>query len=419
MKIKILLIAGMCISTSAFAGGYRVALQGQQATGMGHASVAMTDSAEVVFFNPASMSSLEKSAYFSTGISLINSSTKYQNALTNSTAETNNPTGTPLYLYYSRKFDQKISYGLAIYTPYGNSVEWEKDWVGSHLVNNISLKTISVQPTISYKVNNMVSIGGGPTYINGQVEFNRNLTSSLIDENRDRSNVNIEGSGFTTWGYNVGLLLKPSAPLAVGVNYRSRSDLKAKGETAHFNNIQNSLETTYPAETAFDAKLVLPAELTVGVAYDLNKITTMAVDINRTFWSAYKNLNIEFETGLTSYNPRNYEDANVYRIGIQHKLNGNLTVRAGAYYDNSPIQEGYYAPETPRNDSKGLTAGASFKMSKNLDFDVSFLYLMFNEFSGSYDYVDHKSETTTPDTSFGGDYISTVTAWGFGLNYKY
>ena len=69
----------------------------------------------------------------------------------------------------SKKFDQKLSYGLGIYTPYGNTVEWEKDWQGSHLVNNIELKTVYVQPTIAYKLNDKYSVGFGPVYVIGNV----------------------------------------------------------------------------------------------------------------------------------------------------------------------------------------------------------------------------------------------------------
>lgn len=421
MKIKLLVIAGMCISTGAFAGGYRVALQGQSALGMGHTGVAMTDSAEVVFFNPAGMSSLKMDSNFASGITLINSTTKYQNATANIAAETNNPTGTPIYLYYSKRFDQNISYGLGVYTPFGNAVEWPKDWAGSHLVNNISLKTIFVQPTISYKINNMFSVGFGPTYINGQVELNRNLSTDLVDANGDRSNVTIEASGITAWGLNAGILAKPTNSLSIGLNYRTRSDLKAKGGTADFENVPTNLPAETLAKTVdtkFDSELVLPAELTIGMSYAINSNTTIAADINRTFWSAYESLDLKFDTGSESIGPRNYNDANVYRIGIQHKLNPNLTVRAGAYYDDTPISSGYHTPETPRNDSKGLTAGASFKMSKRMDIDFSFLYLMFAEFNGSYDHI-RDDDPATPDASFGGDYISSVTSFGFGLNYKY
>ncbi len=36
--------------------------------------------------------------------------------------------------------------GLSVYTPYGSTVKWEDDWAGSHLVNNIELQAIYIQP---------------------------------------------------------------------------------------------------------------------------------------------------------------------------------------------------------------------------------------------------------------------------------
>ncbi len=421
MKIRILVIVSMCISTGVFAGGYRVALQGQQATGMGHTGVAVTESAEVIFFNPAGMSSLNADTNLSAGVSLIDSTIKYQNTLANTSAETINPIGTPLNLYYTKKLNQNISYGLGIYTPYGNSVKWPKDWPGSYLVNNISLRTIFIQPTISYKVNEKISFGFGPTYVNGSVNLNRNLSSSpsVADANGERANVTIEANNITAWGYNAGFLFTPVNPLSIGINYRSRVDMKARDGAATFKNLPSSMEAAY-TDTKFDADLVLPAELTLGISYNLNPSTILAIDVNRTFWSAYKSLDLTFKNGLDpSLGPRNYNDANTYRIGLQHKLTRAFTVRTGAYYDDSPISAGYYTPETPRNDSIGLTAGVSYAVTEKLAIDASFLYMIFKEFNGVYDYVGYDNDPSTPNASFGGDYISSVTALGFGLNYQF
>ena len=161
---------------------------------------------------------------------------------------------------------------------------------------------------------------------------------------------------------------------------------------------------------------MLPAELTIGVAYQLNKQTTLAFDLNRTYWGAYKNLDVDFNNSAgLSLNPRNYVDVNIYRFGVQHKMDDELILRGGIYFDNSPIKDGYYTPETARNDSVGLTAGASYKLSENMEIDGSFLYLMFDEFNGSYDYFN-QSGTLIP---FSGSYKTSVTAIGFGLNYTF
>ncbi len=403
------------MTSNAFAGGYRVALQGQKATGMGHTGVAMTDSAEVVFFNPAGMVFLKSDTDISAGVSLINGVTKYQNKGTGTTAETDNPIGTPFSLYYSKKHNDSLAYGLGIYTPYGNSVEWEKDWVGSHLVNNISLKAIYVQPTLSFKLSDEYSVGLGLTYINGSVEFNRNLSTSLVDANGDRSNVTIDASGATAWGYNLGFLAKPTDKLSMGISYRSRVDMKARGGDADFENIPTSMDAAY-SDGNFDADLVLPAELTIGFAYNLADETVIAFDVNRTYWSAYESLDVEFDNAAgTSSNPRNYKDANIYRLGLQHEVQDGIIVRVGVYVDKSPISDGYYAPETPRNDAVGYTAGLSYEVQKGFELDFSYLYLKFDEFEGSYDHYDQSGTTI----AFGGEYKSTVHAFGFGLNYKY
>ena len=126
IKKTSLIIAGMCMSSSAFSGGYRVALQGQQALGMGHTGVAMTDSAEVVFFNPAGMSFLESEASLIAGVTLISSDAEYQNIDTNTSAKTDNPIGTPVGFYYARKHNEQISYGIGLYTPYGNTVSGQR-----------------------------------------------------------------------------------------------------------------------------------------------------------------------------------------------------------------------------------------------------------------------------------------------------
>ncbi len=414
MKKTMLIIAGVCVSSSALAGGYRVALQGQKALGMGHTGVAMTESAEVVFFNPAGMSFLETDSSFTGGITLIDSVAKYQNQDTNETAETDNPIGTPVGLYYAKKYTDKISYGLGLYTPYGNSVEWEKDWAGSHLVNNIELAAIYIQPTVSYKLNEQYSLGFGLTYVSGSVDFNRNLSPTLTDANGNRSNVSIDASNVSAWGYNIGFTAKPMNELTVGVSYRSQIDIKARNEKADFQNVPSSFPRDL-SDTTYDASLVLPAELTLGVAYDINPETVLAVDINRTFWGAYESLDIQFnnDAGL-SENPRNYKDVNIYRFGVQHKLNEKVVLRGGFYLDDSPIQAGYYTPETPRNDSIGYTAGATYAVSEKLELDFSFLYLTFDEFNGSYDYYFDSTGTNIP---FSGDYKSTVTTLGFGLNY--
>jgi long-chain fatty acid transport protein len=415
MRKNILLLTSLCVaSTSALAGGYRVAIQGQKALGMGHTGVAMSESSEVVFFNPAGMPFLSNETELTAGLTLLEGETRYQNQTTGASAKTNNRTGTPINVYLASKQDDKISTGIGVYTPYGNNVEWPTDWAGSHLVNNIDLKTVFIQPTIAYRINEQSSFGFGPVLVNGEVTFNRNLSSSLANAN-GRSNVTLKETSVMAWGYNIGYMTKPADGLTLGVSYRSQVDMDARGGDATFQNIPASFAGTFPpADQRFNADLILPAELTIGLSYQLSPDTVIAFDINRTDWSEYKSLDINFLNPATpdSINPRNYEDANIYRIGVQHRLNDTLTLRGGIYFDESPIPDGRFTPETARNDAVSFTGGASYKMTSNLELDFSVLIVTFDEFNGAYTPPD-------PAQNFSGQYKSAAHSVGFGINYVF
>ena len=415
MKKFFIALLGASLASPAYAGGYRVAMQGQKALAMGHTGVALNESAESIFFNPGAITQLSANTDIVGGLFLLDSEAKYEEEETLSEAETDNPLGTPFNGYVAQKWNDDVSWGLGVYTPYGNKVEWPDDWQGSHLVNNIDLKTIFIQPTIAYQLTPSTSIGAGPALVLGSVKFNRNLTTSLTDEQGNRSNVEIEANNVTAWGYNIGLLHKLSDNrTSFGISYRGEVTVEARGEDADFDDVPTELQPTF-ADGEFDADLPLPAELTIGVAYQYSDRLTLAFDFNRTFWDTYDELKIEFDNGITSVNPRNYEDSNIYRFGLQYRYNDRWTLRGGVYFDESPVQDGYYAPETPRNDAIGYTAGATYNYSKNLQMDVSVLILTFDNEENSYDYYE-EGGVTIP---FGGTYDSSANSIGFGLSYKY
>lgn len=409
LSLTLLALAG----TSAFAGGYRVSLQGQKQLAMGHTGVAVVNSAEVLFFNPAGMAFLEDKFNASVGANALFAKTKFQNETYNWQNSTDN-LGTPFNVYASYKINKWLSAGIAVYTPYGSKVEWDQDWQGSHLVNNIDLKAIYVQPTISLKVSDEFAVGGGPIYVTGSVEFNRNLNRSFADENGNRADVTLDGKGISAWGYTAGFMFNPCKDLRLGVNYRSEIIMEARGGDATFNDVPGFAQGTY-SNTTFDADLPLPAELTAGLSFNVTKKWMLAFDYNRTMWSAYENLNIKFGNGGSSSNPRNYHDTNTYRVGTQYVANDKFTFRAGWYKDESPISAGYFAPETPRNDSMGYTGGLTYQINKKLGVDASFLYLHFDEIDASYDHYTENGNVIP----FGGTYKSTVFSPGLGLTYSF
>ena len=409
LSFTLLALAG----STAFAGGYRVSIQGQKQLAMGHTGVAVVNSAEVAFFNPAGMAYLDKKFNLSVGASGLFAKTKFQESVFNTTASTEN-FGTPFSLYATYKINDWFTAGLAVYTPYGSAVEWDQNWQGAYLVNNIDLQAIFVQPTISVRVGEHFSVGGGPIYATGSVNFNRNLYASngTFQVNNDPTDLTIDAQGITAWGYNLGVMFNPTKKVRFGLNYRSEIIMEARGGDATFNDVPVFAQPLL-TNTTFDADLPLPAEVTTGLSVQITDKWLVAFDYNYTLWSVYQSLDVDFENpAITdSQNPRNYKNTSTYRFGTQYKANEKFTFRAGYYFDESPVQDTYFAPETPRNDSNAFTGGLTYQLNNKLGIDFSFLYIHFDEIDNSYEH--------NPNGDFAGTYKSVVFSPGIGITYGF
>lgn len=412
---KLLFFAAFILSASvAFAGGYRVALQGQKALAMGHAGVAVINSSESVFFNPAGLVYLEDKLSISGGVTGVFSNISYQNAATGEHAKSDSPMGTPFYLYASYKANDWLSVGLGVYSPYGSEVKYKEGWAGSHLVNSIKLQAIYIQPTVSIKLNDMVSIGGGPIFATGSVNFDRSLNRTLTDLDGNRSKVEVDATGVNSWGWVASTMINFTDNLHFGATYRSEINMDADDGDAIFSNIPNSPLTPFE-DSSMKAGLPMPAELAIGLSYDYDK-WTFAFEYDRAFWNAYESLDIEFDNPNIpdSFNARNYKNASVYRFGLQYDVTSMFTLRAGYYFDESPVQDGYFAPETPRNDSNNFTGGITVNISDKLQIDAAFLYSHFKEVDASYDHY-YEDGVAVP---FKGTYKTNAFVPGLGLTYK-
>ena len=92
-----------------------------------------------------------------------------------------------------------------------------------------------------------------------------------------------------------------------------------------------------------------------------------------------------------------------------------FTLRAGYYFDETPVRDGYFAPETPRNDSDNFTGGFTFQLSNRFALDASFLYIHFDEVDESYDYYQENGQ----NVPFGGTYKNNAFVPGLGITYGF
>ena len=406
MRRILLLAVSLMMVVSAFAGGYQVRLQGHRQTAMGLVGVSLSGDASSLFYNPAGLSLLKNKYSFTAGGSGIFNNTTFN--LQNSTyqAETDNPMGTPFFVYGATQINDRLGIGVGAYTPFGSSAKWGDDWAGALLIQEISMKVIFFQPTVSYKLSDLISIGAGFVFATGNVELNRALPYNSVDVT---GQVNLQGNT-TAFGFNAGVMLTPTEKWSIGIDYRSEVNMTMEGGDAEFT-IPSSVTSLIPASNKFDATLPLPANLDFGFAYQATEKLLLSAEVNYVFWDTYDSLKFEFEEKpelLNSSNPREYSNTLIFRLGGEYVASELITVRAGAYYDPTPTNDQYFNPETPSLNTYGLSFGLSIYPTENLSIDLSYLHLETEKDTRSY----------SPEY-FTGEYKTRTMIPGIGLSYNF
>ena len=403
---KVFALLTICAPLLLKAQGFQVNLQGQKQQAMAGTGTAMVQDGASLFFNPGAVSFLKQSS-ISVGVTPVISHAAYSDASSGTVSETNSPVSYPFtaYMVFGKK-DSKLKYGLAAYTPFGSTIQWEDGWTGRFALTRLQLATIYLQPTISYKISEQFGIGAGFVYGIGNVNLQRDMP--LTDEQGNYGHATLKGSG-NGMGFNAGLYYKPSANFSMGLNYRSEVKMKVSDGDATFK-VPQSMESAFPSGK-FSSSLPLPKTITLGMAYNANKKLLLAFDATMVGWKSFDTLAFDYAQN-TPYlddtkSARNYKNTFSYRLGAQYLVNEKLAARAGIKYLMTPVQDGYVTPEVPDASHFNYSFGLGYKMSSHLTVDASFTIQTM------------KRTDTNKETQMSGTYKTNIYMPGVSLNYNF
>jgi len=270
-----------------------------------------------------------------------------------------------------------------------------------------------VNPTIAFKIDEILSVGFGIDWMYGKAELAK---TPVVPGVGNLYNLDLEGDG-DAWGYNFGLLLKPSPNLRIGANYRSPFTLKIKNGDVTISNT-NPLYGgvpalgTAPSDTKGSATISMPATFALGAAYTAGKLTLEA-DADWTFWHSFRSLPITIQdqvlTLFSTDAPKRWKDVVALRLGAEYRVTDPLALRAGFAYDPSPVPADTMGPELPDADRFNYMVGAGYKIA-NWTIDGAFMYVDKKDRT-----VDNQNNATL--TGFNGTW--TGDAWLAGLDVGY
>lgn len=409
MKKQLLFTTSLLLSSAmAFAGGYQINLQGLRQLAMGGSGTAIAWDASTIFYNPGGLSELDHIQAHASMIAVMPSTTYVQSPGTY-TAETQSQVFTPFNVYVGGPvaYKSKLNWGVGIYTPFGTGVKWEENWMGRYMVTNIKLQTVFVQPTLSYRINDKVSVGAGFVYAFGSVLLNRNIpvqNYNLLD-----SKAELKGDGHGI-GFNAGVQVKPTDRVTLGVNYRSRVNMKVNRGTASFT-VPSSLVNSFPL-TSFSSELPMPSVTSVGLGYKVTDDLTLQADFNFTAWSAYEQLAFDYNDNTPmlqdTKEERNYQNTLTFRLGGHLQVSDKVALMLGGAWDPSPVRDGIVTPDLPDANRWLATGGLTYKPGERVTLMAAVEYVSSLKRDGSFD-----------AKGFSGTYKNTAFNPGLGLTFDF
>lgn len=390
-------IAGLLSLTSgsAFAAGFALIEQSVSSMGTAYAGAgSAAEDASTVFFNPAIMSKLD-GRQVSTGLHIVLPETEFSG-----TAAYNSPpypapgpgagpfpitpsgpdndtdggtVGIVPHFTYVQPINDRMNFGLTVNVPFGLATEYGYDWVGRYSAIESDILTVNLNPNLSFKVDDYVTIGIGIS----AMYANLFLQNAIDDPYLTGGTATVDGIGeidVDDWGFgwNFGVLLEPTEHTRLGIAYRSKVEVELGGDLTSTSVVQPS------TSAAVDASL--PDTVLLSAYHEVDPQWAVMADVMWTQWSRLNALVARLGTNSTNTIPVKWEDSFRYSIGASYKHDDKWTLRGGLALDETPTPSPEFRLSAlPDGDRTWLTFGAGYKYSKNLSFDFGYAHLFIED----------------------------------------
>lgn len=418
--------------TTVLASGFQIVEQSGSGLGNAYAGqAASVKDASAIHFNPANLTRI-KGKQFLVSVEPIGVKTTFEN-----TASTRPflPTAPPLPVsrelgsdggdaggwipvpngYFSWQAADKVWVGLGVNAPFGLKTEWDPEWMGRFHAIKSEVKTLNINPTVAFEVNENLSIGAGASYQQLTAELSRAVpfggiavgaasrfgpaaTGGILAQLGGPSGLVREGEATIkgdewAWGFNAGVTVKLGEQGRLAATYRSKTKYDLKGDVTYTNApvfatagpigaLGAGLNARF-ANGEVTTVIELPETFSGAVSYETEKWELMA-DYTWTGWSSIQELAIDRADGSElSSEALKFDDTYRIGLGFGYQMNDAWKLRLGTAYDTAPVQDAFRTPRLPDSDRVWAAAGVEYKVGEKGALDLGYAHLFIDEASSN------------------------------------
>jgi long-chain fatty acid transport protein len=358
-------------ASTAVAGGLYVGEFGQPNQGASRAGAhALAEDASTAAQNPAGIMFLDGSKTMVTGI-IVNSEIEFDqnDPISSSSPAVANADGSRpasdggdaggtsfgAASFHADQINDRWGWGVSLTSISAAVLDHEdkKDFAGRYWATEVELLTITLMPSLSYKIADNFSVGLGVPVMFAQLDMD--VVIPGVSAGAAEGKAEIEEGDDIVAGVNLSALWQPTDSMNLGLQYVSELDLK----------FDSDLTITTPPGVSLDSvassvEFTYPQTLRASLTQDLNPRLTLLASLAWEEWSAFEDIAISTSAGGEALR-RNWDDTWHYALGLRWMPEEKWTYYTGVAYDTDPTQASDRTTDQPIDEQWRFSGGVNYE----------------------------------------------------------
>jgi long-chain fatty acid transport protein len=341
---------------------------------------ALAKDAATVFGNPAGMTSLDRSQLL-VGTQLVVGDVHFDRGADTTVAGGNggNAAGTVPggSFYYVHNLHPNFKLGAWHGSYFAGSVQYEDGWSGRYYGTKAELLTLGAGINGAYRINDWLSIGGGPFVMYGKLD-QRVALNNVLDGLPD-GRLKFSDDQFGVGGM-AGLMLEPIEGTRFGVTYTSpvELDFKDRPSTKNLGPGFQALQDNRGLFTRrIDLGLTVPQQVMLSGYHEITDRFAVMGNLVWQNWSAFGKPDISISGTNVSNETAdlNYDDTWGIALGAQYAFADGWLWSVGGGYDSSPMSKSERSPNLPLEQQFRLGTGVQYSFNDKITIGAAYQYM--------------------------------------------
>ncbi len=265
--------------------------------------------------------------------------------------------------HYVHSVSDKFKLGMNVGAITGAALDYNNDWAGRYLNQEVSLLSVSFIPAAAYRINEKFSVGGSVNITYATLDYDIAIPHPLPGQPDGKAKV--EDADDWDVGFNLGLLFELNEDTRLGVIYFSGIEPTFDGDVKI-----NPVDLKANASLEFN----FPPMVRGSIYHKLNREFALLGTVGWEKWSDFDEIPISVGENIEGAIPTKWDDTWHVSGGIHYMPNEKWMFMTGFAYDTSPADKADRTPDLPVDRQVRLALGTQYHWKENIDLGAAVVY---------------------------------------------